>query len=114
MAIDKTFKLILGQKLETFSETSFSADKSFSGRFTDVVIYRGALDEDSIESFSKCRLPNGRNVVVVDWNVNAFDGNEIDVEDVSSDVLCATDRTGQMAIFNHGASHSQVHLVLLL
>ena len=72
----------------TRSLVEYSSDKSFSGRFTDVNMYRGVLDDTSLENFSKCRSLNGRSVIV-DWNVNAFDGNEIDVEDVSNDVLCA-------------------------
>ena len=72
-------------------------------------MYRGVLDETSIENFAKCRSLNGRSVVV-EWNVNAFDGNEIDVEEVSSDVLCATKSLEQKAVFNHGTSHNQVHL----
>jgi hypothetical protein len=82
------------------------------------------LDDASIESFSKCRSSNGRNAVV-DWNVNAYDGNEIDVEDLSVDDLCASTLKSsssslsslstskdleQKAIFNHGTSHAQVHL----
>jgi hypothetical protein len=84
------------------------------------------LDDASIESFSKCRSSNGRNAIV-DWNVNAYDGNEIDVEDLSVDDLCASTLTSslsslsslssstskdfeQKAIFNHGTSHAQVHL----
>ena len=73
-------------------------------------MYRGVLDETSVENFSKCRSLNGRSVIV-DWNVNAFDGNEIDVEEVSSnDILCASPGPEQKAVFNHGMSHNQVHL----
>ena len=78
------------------------------------------MDDASIESFSKCRSSNGRNAVV-DWNVNAYDGNEIDVEDLSVDDLCSSTLTSssgltsskhfeQKAIFNHGTSHAQAHL----
>ncbi len=81
------------------------------------------MDDASIESFSKCRSSNGRNAIV-DWNVNAYDGNEIDVEDMSVDDLCASTLPSsssssgltsskdfeQKAIFNHGTSHAQAHL----
>ena len=72
--------------------------------------YRGALDDSAIENYSNCRLTNVRNVVVVDWNVNAYKGNEIVVEDIPSDVLCTANREAENAIFNHGMSHAQAHL----
>ena len=117
VALGPSFKLLLGQKLDSKKSDSklksgideFSSDKSFSGRFTDVNMFRGILDDTSIENFANCRPVNGRSVIV-DWNVNAFDGNEIDVEDLSTDELCSTKPAKQTAVFNHGTSHAQLRL----
>jgi hypothetical protein len=95
--------------LRSSADVEYSADKSFSGRFTEVNMYRGVIADTAVDNFSKCRPYTGQSVVV-DWNVNAFDGNEIDVEDVSNDVLCASKILEQKAVFNHGTSHNQVHL----
>jgi hypothetical protein len=41
------------------------------------------FDEKFYKICPRCRLPNARNVATVaDWNVNAYNGNEIDVEDL--------------------------------
>jgi hypothetical protein len=45
------------------------------------------LDDEAVKDFANCRVVNDAKVLV-EWNVNAYRGDEIDVEELSADELC--------------------------
>ena len=99
MVLSKGSTLILGQKLDN-SRLGFEAKESFSGRFTHLSFWREELILEEVRRLSKCKDVS-HNGMLIDWNVNAYEGQEVDVEEVRDP--CAEDRVRGRALFGQGS-----------
>ena len=105
----------MGQKLDyrnrgLFSPQNYDARYSFSGRYSDLRIWRGKISEEQIKSLSNCEeiVPRG---VVLDWDIGKYNGNEVSIIEYQIFELCKSLPLSKMAIFNHGISHDEVKLL---
>ena len=105
----------MGQKLDyrnrgLFSSKNYDVRNSFSGRYSDLRIWKGEISEEQIQSLSNCENVVSRGVVL-DWDIGKYNGNEVSVLEYENSKLCQPSPLTKMAIFNHGISHDDVKLL---
>lgn len=103
--IDRGARLILGQRQDS-TRLDFDPERSFSGRYTEVMLWRGELVLEEIKSLSNCKRVSTKGIIL-DWNINAFDGSQVDVEEVDLHDLCKPGSLRGKALFNIGASFDE-------
>ena len=104
--IDNKVTILLGQRLDyrkrgLFSSKNYDVRYSFSGRFSDLRIWRGEISDEQIQSLSRCEDVVLRGVVL-DWDIGKYNGNEVSVLEYENTELCKTYPLKNLAIFNHG------------
>ena len=113
--IDDKVTILLGQKLDyrnrgLFSSKTHDERNSFSGRYSDLRIWKGEISEEQIESLSKCENIVSRGVIL-DWDIGKYNGNEVNVLEYKNSELCKAYPLKNMAILNHGISHNDIKLL---
>ena len=83
---------------------------SFSGRYSDLRIWKGEISEEQIQSLSNCEDVVTRGVVL-DWDIGKYNGNDVSILEYKNSALCESNPLKNLAIFNHGITHP--HLKLL-
>ena len=111
--IDDKVTILLGQKLDyrnrgLFSAKTYDVRYSFSGRYSDLRIWRGEINEEEIRRLSSCEDVALRGVVL-DWDIGKYNGNEVSVLEYDNSKLCKS--YPNIAIFNHGISHNDMKLL---
>ena len=108
--IPRYVDLILGQRYRN-DKSDFIPEESFSGRYAELMIYKEALSEDSIQSLSNCEVIINRNMVV-DWFISSYEPyGAVSIEDVAKPNLCRKSPLANHALFNHGATHDYVKFI---
>ena len=113
--IDNKVTILLGQRLDyrkrgLFSSKNYDVRYSFSGRFSDLRIWRGEISDEQIQSLSRCEDVVLRGVVL-DWDIGKYNGNEVSILEYENTELCKTYPLKNLAIFNHGISHDDIKLL---
>ena len=104
---------MLGQKLDYRNRKEprdYDVINSFAGRYSDLTIWRGQVSEEQIKSLANCEDVITRGIVL-DWNIDKYNGNEVDVLEYESSELCKSFPLKSIAIFNHGISHDEIKLI---
>jgi hypothetical protein len=113
--IDDKVTILLGQKLDyrnrgLFSSKTYDVQNSFSGRYSDLRIWKGEISEEQIQRLSNCENVVSRGVIL-DWDIGKYNGNEVNVLEYKNPELCKAYPLKNMAIFNHGISHNDIKLL---
>ena len=113
--IDNKVTILLGQRLDyrkrgLFLSNNYDVRYSFSGRFSDLRIWRGEISDEQIQSLSRCEDVVLRGVVL-DWDIGKYNGNEVSILEYENTELCKTYPLKNLAIFNHGISHDDIKLL---
>ena len=113
--IDDKVTILLGQKLDyrnrgLFSAQSYDVRSSFSGRYSDLRIWKGEISGEQIQSIANCEDVVSRGVVL-DWDIGKYNGNGVSILEYKNSALCQSNPLKTLAIFNHGISHPDLKLL---
>ena len=107
--IDRGASLILGQRLDN-SRVEYDDEESFSGRYSEVELWRGELVTEEIKDLSNCRPVSTRGLLI-EWNINAYDGSEVQRDEIELRQLCKDDKLRGRALFNQGAPYEHYRFI---
>lgn len=107
VTIARGAEIILGQKQMPYigRPEEFDAKQSFSGRVSQLFLWRGEIVAEEVRSLSKCKVIS-REGIVIDWRMSdfRFGSDGVDVVQVEPAYkLCSPDPAIGVALFNIGA-----------